>query len=204
MNKTGPKHIKKYNEGERINNSFTLIKEIKKEKIWGGKNVIDYQWECKCDCGEIFYSRSKEIQKRIGCKKCTASKRNIERSLKKHGITNKAIKTRIFKEYKNGAEKRSLDFKIDFNDFIRLSEQNCFYCGAEPVIHESDKKYISKIIEPWKRNGIDRIDTKKGYVLDNCVPCCSKCNYAKHDLEINEFKDWVKKCYEHLLLEGKK
>ena len=28
--------------------------------------------------------------------------------------------------------------------------------------------------------GIDRIDNKMGYTLNNVVPCCSRCNFMKH------------------------
>ena len=28
--------------------------------------------------------------------------------------------------------------------------------------------------------GLDRLDNSKGYVLDNVVPCCDKCNRLKH------------------------
>lgn len=203
MNKTGPKHIKKYNEGERINDSFTLIKEIANHKTWGNSTKNEYLWECKCDCGEIFYARPNVVEKRVGCKRCTTYKRQIEKSIKKYGILHKSVKNRLLKEYKAGAEKRNLEFKLSFDEFVNLSEKNCYYCGAEPTVHEVDKKYMHKIAEPWKRNGIDRVDTTKGYTIDNCVPCCPKCNYAKHDLKLDEFTEWVKKCYKHLLEEGK-
>lgn len=203
MGKHGPKHIKKHSEGEKINDSFTLVKEIFKRKIWGGKPVNEYLWECKCDCGEVFYAREKTLYKRVGCKKCTTHKRQIEVSLKKYGMLHRSIKKRIFKEYKQGAEKRNLEFKLSLDDFIKLSEGNCHYCGVEPTLHESDKKHMHKFAEPWRRNGVDRVDTTKGYTLDNCVPCCSKCNYAKHDLKLDEFKEWIKRCYEHLLTEKK-
>ena len=52
------------------------------------------------------------------------------------------------------------------------------------------------------RNGIDRIDSSKGYSVDNCVPCCAKCNYAKHDLSIDDFKNHIEKIYKHLFLES--
>lgn len=205
MSKPGPKHVKKHNEGERINNSFTLIEEVIEKKNWKSEKnpKNEYLWKCKCECGEIFYARERALDKRVGCMNCTAYKVANKRSLKKYGVLNKAIKGRIFREYKEGARRRNLDFNLSFEDFIKLSESNCHYCGSKPVEHESDKKYQYKLAELWKRNGIDRVDTTKGYTLDNCVPCCTKCNVAKHDLKLDEFKEWIKRCYEHLLLEGK-
>lgn len=200
MSKPGPKHVTKYKNGEIINDSFKLIEEttVSRNRKSEKKPRIEYLWKCQCNCGEIFYARERTLQKRIGCTHCTAFKVAYGRSIEKSGIINKGIKSRIFREYKRGAKLKNREFKITFDDFIKLSESNCYYCGAEPSEKESDKKLIYKLREPWKRNGIDRVDTTKGYTLENCVPCCTKCNIAKHNLSVIEFKDWVKKCYEHM------
>jgi hypothetical protein len=44
-------------------------------------------------------------------------------------------------------------------------------------------------------NGIDRVDNFKGYEIDNCVPCCYICNYAKRDMSKDQFLAWVKRIY---------
>lgn len=44
-------------------------------------------------------------------------------------------------------------------------------------------------------NSIDRVDPTKGYIIDNCVPCCTTCNYMKRILQRDEFLDHVKKIY---------
>ena len=43
--------------------------------------------------------------------------------------------------------------------------------------------------------GVDRIDSDKsiGYTQENCVPCCSTCNFMKHTLLPYEFLDHVTK-----------
>lgn len=48
-------------------------------------------------------------------------------------------------------------------------------------------------------NGIDRIDSTKGYSADNCVPCCSKCNRMKLDHSIEDFKNHISKIYNHFV-----
>ena len=35
--------------------------------------------------------------------------------------------------------------------------------------------------------GIDRIDSSIGYVVENCVPCCTLCNRMKSNLSGREF-----------------
>ena len=58
---------------------------------------------------------------------------------------------------------------------------------------------MTQNIEPWKRNGVDRIDSNQGYYWENCVPCCEKCNYAKHEMSVKEFKNWIIKVYTNLI-----
>ncbi len=42
-----------------------------------------------------------------------------------------------------------------------------------------------------ERNSIDRLDNTKGYIIDNCVPCCSDCNEMKLDRKESDFINLV-------------
>lgn len=55
---------------------------------------------------------------------------------------------------------------------IELIQKPCFYCGEK---------------EPDKYNGLDRLNSSSEYTRDNCVPCCSLCNYMKNTLDIGSF-----------------
>ena len=56
---------------------------------------------------------------------------------------------------------------------LRLS---CTYCGYR------SQGYSTTLI------GVDRIDSsQREYTLTNCVPCCSKCNFMKGNLEHHDF-----------------
>jgi len=46
-------------------------------------------------------------------------------------------------------------------------------------------------------NGLDRIDSKAEYTIDNVVACCRRCNVAKNDMSAQEFMGWAQKVYEH-------
>lgn len=48
--------------------------------------------------------------------------------------------------------------------FEIITKQPCYYCG---------------IIQDKGFNGIDRMDSTKGYEIDNCVSCCTECNMMK-------------------------
>ena len=95
----------------------------------------------------------------------------------------------LFYKYRLGAKKRGYDFEIEKEDFRILTKQKCYYCGSEPwQILKSSCNTGDYIY-----TGLDRVDNKKGYTLDNCVPCCKICNMAKKDMTIDEFYNWIDK-----------
>ena len=193
---TGPKHKSKYEIGTIINNSFTILEEIYKEY----PNKHYWMYRCKCNCGEIFECRQSVVDKRIGCKSCTASKSGVRRSIQEHdGIEQHGIKLRKYREYKKGADKRNLSFDLSFEQFLELSSGTCVYCGQKPHVYPGDLGYMQQNVEYWERNGIDRVDSNQGYHWDNCVPCCEKCNYAKHEMSLDDFKNWIVKIYTNLI-----
>ena len=61
--------------------------------------------------------------------------------------------------------------------YTELTELPCYYCGMDL----SDK------------NGarLDRIDSNKGYIIQNVVPCCRRCNVAKNDMSIADYVTWL-------------
>jgi len=67
-----------------------------------------------------------------------------------------------FAQYKSGAKKRNIGFSLSKEEFLTFWQKSCFYCG--------DK--VATI-------GLDRIDSSKGYSLDNVVSCCAICNTMK-------------------------
>ncbi len=75
------------------------------------------------------------------------------------------------------------DGNIDVNSFFELSQLNCFYCNAIKTNNYKGYKY----------NGLDRIDSTKEHTFNNIVPCCKYCNFAKSNLSLIEFIDWIKR-----------
>jgi len=64
--------------------------------------------------------------------------------------------------------------------FDSITQTPCYYCNE---------------IQERGFNGIDRIDSMKGYHLDNCVSACAECNKLKGCLDIITFTQRV----EHIL-----
>lgn len=158
-------------------NLLTPLQRLRKRNRW--------YWECQCDCGEITVIREYLIYsgktKSCGC----AYKNSFS-----PGEVNNNVH---YINYKRSAKSRNLEFNLSKLDFIKMTQQNCFYCNAIPI----EKKFVKTANGPAIINGIDRINNNKGYLLDNCVPCCTKCNLAKHILSTKDFFDLVKSIYLH-------
>ena len=71
---------------------------------------------------------------------------------------------------RSGAKRRNLLWELTREQFMSFWQKPCVYCGdAIPAI------------------GLDRIDSTKGYTMENLVPCCTTCNRMKSQLSLNEF-----------------
>jgi hypothetical protein len=87
------------------------------------------------------------------------------------------------KTYKRNADLREIEWKLTDEEFYSFWNKNCTYCDS-PIV----------------TIGLDRIDPKKEYTLDNVTSCCPKCNTIKMDLDIKEFTDKITKIYNHMKL----
>ena len=72
-------------------------------------------------------------------------------------------------------------------DVHTLIYNDCHYCGAPPLHSDTLGQGRWSRQSVALRNGIDRKDSAQGYHLNNCVPCCSTCNYMKREMSYNKF-----------------
>jgi hypothetical protein len=156
-------------------------------------------YKSKCDCGneKIIYGHLMKlgIIKSCGClhKKQMLSKFGKSRR-KNFG---EAALNNLYRDYKKGAKKRNLIFDIPIDIFSSLVKQNCHYCNASPSnTTYNNNRYFGGFLS----NGIDRIDSRKGYLINNVVPCCCKCNRSKSDMTLEEFREWVNTVYKTIIL----
>jgi hypothetical protein len=84
-------------------------------------------------------------------------------------------------------------FDLTDEEFFVLTKQNCYYCGTKPsaIIYNSNGN--GRSATPYIYNGVDRVDSSKGYTPDNVVPCCKQCNRAKMDMDVKEFLRWARR-----------
>ncbi len=84
-----------------------------------------------------------------------------------------------FHDYSARSKKKGYNFNLTKKEFEKLITGTCHYCGVRDNM------------------GIDRVDSNKGYIIDNCVPCCWKCNRMKHSSTENDFIKQVEKIYNY-------
>ncbi len=153
---------------------------------------------CKCDCGKSHRTSLRCLTKgNTSSCGCLAKEIRIANGKKVGGRNKKEGTTfrHLFNNYKRKAKKRKIIFDLNEKDFKDLTKEQCFYCGAEP-----NNFYIAKhAIDGYLYNGVDRYDNSLGYIRDNCVPCCKRCNQSKNNMTICEFRNWLKGVYRHFI-----
>lgn len=142
-----------------------------KDRIKSG-NTLKIRWNCLCSCGNLFFARGDQIlnnsTKSCGCLNNEKRKQNSNK--RKLPVLIAKMNLKIGK-YKTEARRRQRAWSLTNQEAYTLFQNNCFYCNKEPN----------------DLNGIDRVNNKEGYTLDNTVSCCSICNTMKMDLNVNRF-----------------
>jgi hypothetical protein len=175
---------------------YDIIKEY--TKICGKKKPYKAKYRlCKCHCGNEFNVRSERWKSVIACKSCTYT---IKTKQSKGGlfltIPNFSFLKRKYNGYKKRAKVKMLEFKLTIKQALELFESNCYYCNIEP--QEIDAIYNGNTVDGiCKANTIDRLDSNKGYTLDNVVASCNTCNKAKLSMTEQEFIEWITRVYNY-------
>ena len=179
-------------------NSLTVISEPYSIKLGSVKRKAVI---CECDCGEILenvvLSKLKDNTTK-SCKNCSFKNREISR--KQVSQIDQVFKRLVI----DRCEKNDIELGITSKDYERIGKESCYYCGNSPqkTNRFSNRKYVNT--EDLYLNGLDRLDINKGYTLNNCVSCCTSCNYAKHVLSEKDFMLKIIKIYENMNLKNYK
>lgn len=181
--------------GEILGNCYELIEFL------GGS-----RWITRCTkCGRIQEQSISNMQKHK-LETCYYCDDPTRKSRAQTGVRYETLEERYYNYYKKQVEsandrgKKFKEFKLSFDEFKSLIKGNCCYCGAEPSednIWAKSAKRISKGDEDNKFNGIDRIDSSKGYYKENCVSCCTKCNRMKLDYSVNDFLNHINNIFNY-------
>jgi hypothetical protein len=160
-------------------------------------------WLCQCDCGIQKIIKTEELKngdtKSCGC---LNDEKRKERAQKMYSVNIKyhPRETTARRVWRN----RYYD-GISFEDFFRLSQLNCYYCGTAPNNIQNSSASDLKASQFAKENGdfiyngLDRLNSSLPHTIDNVVPSCKWCNLAKRERSLQDFEDWIKQVYQKLL-----
>ncbi len=147
-------------------------------------------WKCQCSCGTIKLVLGASLRsghsKSCGCLNAELIK---ERSKSPHNKLPKgqAVLNSVISGYKIRCKRKEIEFSLTTSQACTLLLGNCKYCGQIPNLLKTHRECNGSILA----NTIDRVDSSKGYRLDNCVTSCLICNRAKSDLTHDAFIQWL-------------
>jgi 5-methylcytosine-specific restriction endonuclease McrA len=165
-------------EGQRFNNLVVIRAD-------GVNEDRHRMWLCKCECGAYRRVEATVLVKgkAVSCG-CMVSRPKEDVNFK-----------RVLTQYKKRALQKSIEWQLTKEEALVLFQGSCFYCDTPPL----RVKHNVKTKKPFVFNGIDRLNSQAGYILDNCVSCCTKCNYAKNTMTPQEFEDHIVLIYNNLM-----
>jgi hypothetical protein len=93
------------------------------------------------------------------------------------------------------AIRRGLSHELTVEQLAVLMTGNCYFCGMPP-----EERVISRgprVVYVLRSHALDRLDSSRGYSVDNCVPCCATCNWMKHEDSVDEFRQRIERIYQN-------
>lgn len=211
---TPPKNRKRIPIASHIGKTIRSVKILDLvDTDFEGNKLKNKKFVCECRCGKIYLGQPCHLLKEVysemptscGCITYNGVPSNSREHKREYAtLTYK----RTYSSLKNTARKRKLEVSITFEQFVEISKKQCFYCEKityknaykhidEPMFKKTSnndlklrvskdmEKDVDKYTVPC--SGLDRIDSKKGYTLENILPCCTRCNIIKHTASIDEF-----------------
>lgn len=91
-----------------------------------------------------------------------------------------------------------MNLQLDVVEVKRPSTKNSNYCNITP----SQVSFNKSKVYSYTYNGIDRVDSSKGYEFDNIVTCCGDCNLMKRDMSYDDFLNKIKRISNYLNLKN--
>lgn len=159
--------------GEKFRN-LTAIRNLDKRDHLKAK-----LWLFKCDCGrECEKAYWSVLAGKIVC--CNTP--DCQYTKKKLKGSEAALYERFRNSYKDG--------NITFEQFKKLSQQNCHWCGQW-----RPNRSVARNGHEVVFHGLDRIDNNRPHDYDNVRPCCWVCNDRRSNDSEEEFIKWIREVY---------
>lgn len=176
--------------------------------VFGKLTAIEYAytknenayWKCMCACGNEHIACGSSLRRRRNpTKSCGCSLKNRVCKPKKEK-TQEMIDEQYLKAMRHHINSRikasNKEVTLTDEDLLSITKADCYYCGSKP-------SNIIRLKRKWGNidiiyQGIDRIDSSKGYIPDNVRPCCKHCNFAKSTLTETQFFEHIERIYKHM------
>ncbi len=161
-------------------------------------------WNCVCDCGGKKVASTRHLQ--LGKVRSCGCLNNEKRAERAYEMSLNNIKYSSSSELSARQVWRLAYKDMLFEDFLLLSQKNCYYCASPPSnirnspLSDKGASIMAKENGYFKYNGLDRVDNTRPHSKENCVPCCKWCNYAKRERTTEEFKSWIVELNNHFIL----
>lgn len=141
----------------------------------------------RCDCGEerVIDNRRLRNGSTKSCGPCGATERLPDSDWRA-----------IWSQVRGRANHAKREMTLTPFHVEKLGLLPCAYCSRPPQNRFHRITIVGnrrlKDEEPtFLYSGIDRVDSAKGYVPGNVVPCCKFCNYAKMNRTLDEFLEQI-------------
>lgn len=174
---------------DETGNKYGMLHVLKLSEKRSIRNPRGAYWDCLCECGNQCIVSGSHLRshatRSCGCL--------ITRNKENTGLN------RLIERYEKRSYRAGMFFNLTREVFYKLIKGNCYYCGLEP--QQKIKQYHNGQIS-LLYNGVDRLDSSRPYLPDNCVPCCKFCNRAKSDLSVEEFKRHIERIYKWNLIDS--
>lgn len=176
---------------------LTVIR-LDSRKIKPKSKLPSIYWLCKCICGKEKIIAGSSLRQNL-TKSCGCIVKESGLKISRNRSSPRGAFDDLYNVYKRNAKRRNLIFNLTIDDFKILTSNNCHYCSIPPLqIRKSQSKYNPES-KNYTYNGIDRLDSTKGYILENVVSCCHTCNIMKRDQSYIAFLYRIDKIYNKLI-----
>jgi len=140
---------------------------------------------CRCDCGKTAEISLSNLLHGGRVRTCGCTRRRPLKLTPQRSVLNRRLSS-----YERGARERGLEWTLPREKFDELLLSPCFFCGASGAVRFPIRRSTNNT-EAVEVNGIDRLDNRIGYTVENCVTCCKNCNQAKSDRSLADFYEWA-------------
>ena len=162
----------KKKENENSKKDYEQNKEKYKDQI---KEYYEKNREKQKETMKNNYEKNKEQKNEYCVKRSQDHKQNALDSITVGEIIDRSKWDKWCNEIKRTVKQNKHPYSNNFTNDIMFDMmlQGCFYCGDIATT-------------------IDRVDSKLGHTVDNCVGCCHGCNISKGAVDLSTF---IRKAY---------